>query len=337
MRIRLPGWLVDDFLRKAVALALAIMIWLSVSSKMESREVVLRDVPVEVSYDSTAIILRKPPPTVEVILSGSLGRLDSLNSKAVTVAVQIPSDIHEGVYYYGVGLSTTANIRSRPPGTKVVSIRPDRIELQIDRIVNKPGVKVEVKTAGALKDGYKVVRTLAKPSEVSLRGPHRILLETDVVRTEPVLLDDTVLQTFEASAKLVLPADVQGPDKVQVEFTVDRPSISRTLHGVELALLMPPHSGLRLEGVLPEITVTLRGPRAALDALSELSVSPFVDINAITSPGRYRRPVQTWLDRQAEVVVESITPAQVEVTLVPLEGAPVVPPTPQPAPGAAAP
>jgi len=337
MRFRLPGWLVDDFLRKAVALALAIMIWLSVSSKLEYPEVTLPNLPINVHLDSTVMVLRKPAPTVEVTLSGSSRSLERLSSQDITLDVRLPSNIHEGVYYYAVGLTPKVNVRRRPLGTKVVAIRPDRIELEIDRLVSKRGVKVNVVTAGALRDGYRVVQTAVEPSEITLRGPSRKLLDIKAVDTEPILLNDTVVQTFEESAKLVLAdPDIQGPDSVRVSVMVDRPSVSRTLHGIDLALLVAPGGGLRLEGVLPEITITLRGPKAVLDVFSELSATPFLDINAITSPGRYRRPVQVWLERQGEVAVESITPAQVEVTLVPLAGAPPPPPV-APAPVEAAP
>jgi YbbR domain-containing protein len=202
--------------------------------------------------------------------------------------------------------------------------------------VTKPNVPVKVVFAGALKEGYEVIRAAATPDAVVLRGPHRELLDISSVSTEPIPLDDTIVQDFAVSAKLAPYPDVRLPDAVRVDLVIGRHSTPRTLHGVRLAVLVDPASGLRVDGALPEIAVTLRGPKAAMDELNELSVCPFVDLSAITSPGRYRRQVCTWLSRESDVVAESTMPASVEVSLVPSEPLPAAPETVPAPPGAGA-
>ena len=325
MRFRLPGIITHDFLRKAVALVFAILIWVSVSGDLRDQDIVLRNVPVTAKYDPNVVVLRESSRTVDVSLRGSRRRLDGISSQAVQIVVQIPSDIHEGVYFYGVGISPKINVKRKPPGVEVISITPDHLELRIDRLVSKPGVPVKVEFAGELKNGYGVIRAQAVPDAVALKGPHRDLLDIATVRTEPVVLDDTIVQDFSVSARLVaLPGVVQTPESVRVDLAVGRHSIPRTLHGVPLAVLVDPEAGLQVSGALPQVSVTLRGSKAALDNVTELSVSPFVDLSAITSPGRYRRQVNLWLGRTADVVAESTTPASVEITLVAV-GTPATP------------
>ncbi len=336
MRPRLPSFITHDFLRKAAALFFAILIWSSVSSDVRDREVELRNVPVTVKYDPNVVVLREVPKTVDVSLRGSQRRLEEVSSQDVSIVVQVPSDIHEGVYYHDVGISSKANVKRVPPGVRVTGITPDRLELHIDRLVTKPNVPVKVVLAGALKDGYEVIRAAATPDAVVLRGPHRELLDIASVSTEPIPLDDTIVQDFTVSAKLAPVLGVRLPDAVRVDLVVGRHSTPRTLHGVRLAVLVDPASGLRVDGPLPEIAVTLRGPKAAMDELNELSVCPFVDLSAITSPGRYRRQVCTWLNRESGVVAESTTPTSVEVSLVPAEPLPTAPGAGPAVPGAEA-
>jgi len=333
MRLRLPGLIVRDFLRKAVALFFAMLIWISVSTGLQDEDVVLRNVAITVEYDRNVVVLRDSPKTVDVTLRGTRRKLEGVSSQDVAIVVQVPADIHEGVYYYTAGISPKANVRQRPPGVRVTGITPDRVELRIDRLVSKPNVPVKVEFAGALKEGYEVIRATATPDAVVLRGPHRDLLDINAVSTEPILLDDTIVQDFSVSTKLAPIPGVQVAEGVRVDLVVGRHSVPRTLHGVHLAVLMDTRSGLRVEGPLPEIAVTLRGPKAALDAVTELSVCPFVDLSAITSPGRYRRQVNTWLNRESDVVAESTTPSSVEVTLVPADAGA----TPVPVPPAGAP
>jgi YbbR domain-containing protein len=336
MRPRLPSLITNDFLRKASALFFAILIWISVSSDVRDKEVELRNVPVTVKYDPAVVVLREVPKTVDVSLRGSQRRLEEISSQDVTIEVQVPSDIHEGVYYHDVGISSKANVKRVPPGVRVIGITPDRLELHIDRLVSKPNVPVKVVFVGALKEGYEVIRAVATPDAVVLRGPHRELLDITAVSTEPVPLDDTIVQDFAVSAKLAPIPGVRLPEAVRVDLVIGRHSTPRTLHGVRLAVLVDPASGLRVEGPLPEIAVTLRGPKAAMDELNEVSVCPFVDLSAITSPGRYRRQVCTWLSRESDAVTESTMPASVEVSLVPAESVPAAPAVAPAAPGGGA-
>jgi YbbR domain-containing protein len=337
MRPRLPRLITHDFLRKAAALFFAILIWNSVSSVVGNKEVELRNVPVTVKFDPNVVVMRELPKTVDVSLRGSQRRLDEVSSQDVLIVVQVPSDIHEGVYYHDVGISSKSNVKRVPPGVRVIGITPDRIELSIDRLVSKPNVPVKVVFAGTLKEGYEVIRAVTTPDAVVLRGPHRELLDLSSVSTEPIPLDDTIVQDFSVSAKLAPISGIRQPDAVRVDLVVGRHSTPRTLHGVRLAVLVDPASGLRIDGSLPEIAVTLRGPKAAMDELNELSVSPFVDLSAITSPGRYRRQVCTWLSRESDVVTESTMPAAVEVSLVQAAPLPVAPEAGAAAPGAGTP
>jgi len=339
MRLKLPSILTRDFQRKAVALFFALLIWRSVSSNVRDEDVVLRNVPLSVQFDPAVVVLRDSARTVDVSLRGSRRRLEQISSQDVQIELQVPSDIHEGVYYYGVGLSPKKSVRHAPPGVRVTSITPDRVELHIDRLVSKPNVAIKPEYAGTLREGYEVVRATSVPDNALLRGPHRDLLDIDTVSTEPILLDDTIVQDFTVSARLKAIPGVTMPESVRVDLVVGRRSVPRTLHGVPLSVLVNPASGLRVEGALPEMAVTVRGPKAALDEVTELAVCPFLDLSAITSPGRYRRQVNTWMTGVSDVVVESTAPPSVEVTLVPTSepaalapGLPL-PPAPGPAPG----
>lgn len=337
MRLSLPSVVTRDFQRKAVALFFALLIWRSVSSNMRDEDLVLQNVPLAVTYDPAVVVLRESARTVDVSLRGSRRRLEQVSSQDVQIGLQVPSDIHEGVYYYGVGLSPKKSVRHAPPGVRITSITPDRVELHIDRLVTKPSVAVRPEYAGSLREGYEVVRATPVPDTVLLRGPHRDLLDIRSVSTEPILLDDTIVQDFTVAARLVPIPGVTMPESVRVDLVIGRRSVPRTLHGVPLAVLVNPAGGLQVEGTLPEIAVTVRGPKAALDEVTELSVCPFLDLSAITSPGRYRRQVNTWLTGVSDVAVESTAPSSVEVTLVPSgEGAEEGPGLPLPAvPGAA--
>ena len=141
MNVHIPGFIRNDALRKVVAIFFAALIWLAVDAELHET-LLLRNVPVSVQYDPSVVVLRDSALTVDVTLRGSRKRLDDVSSGDIGIVAQVPSDIHEGVYFYGIGLSSKNNVRRTPPGIRVVGIIPNRLEVQIDRIVTKANVPV---------------------------------------------------------------------------------------------------------------------------------------------------------------------------------------------------
>lgn len=314
MKVHLPRFIRHDALRKVVALFFAILIWWAVNSEL-SETLQVRNVPVTIRHDAVTLVREDVTPTVDVVVRGSRKRLENVTSNDIEIVAPIPSDIPEGVYFYGVAMSPEKNVLKTPVGIRVTHILPNRLEVQIDRIVTKADVPVKVQFDGELKEGYRVVRAQAVPSTVSLNGAHRKLLDINEVQTEPVLLDDTVVQDFSVTVHLVPIPGVKMIDSVRVDVIVSRHSTPKVLHGLHISLLQAPTAHLRLKKPLPPVTVTVRGPKTALNQLTELSVIPFIELSSIATPGRYRRQVEVWLDAPDEVVADAPNPGWVEVEL----------------------
>ncbi|MBN2452161.1 MAG: hypothetical protein JXR77_17375 [Lentisphaeria bacterium] len=326
MKVRLPGIIRNDPVRKVVALFFAVLIWLTVDTELR-KSLVLRNVPVAVDYDPRVLVLEEPPQPVDVTVRGSRRRLENVTTADIEMVAQIPPDIHEGVYFYGIGLTPKNNVRRTPPGIRVTGISPNRIDVQIDRIVTRARVPVKVVFEGQLKEGYRVIRVQAKPESLMVKGRYRSVVGLTEIQTEPVLLDDTVVQDFLVTARLAPIAGVEAMGDVTVEVAISRQATPRTLHGLPLAILIDPGAGLQLGEPLPEATVIIRGPKALLEELSDLAVRPFVDLSGITSPGRYRRQVRIWMDAPKEVLADPPTPGWADVTLVAAPAKTGAPPT----------
>ena len=168
---------------------------------------------------------------------------------------------------------------------------------------------------------------------VDVRGPSRILKDLNELTTEPVALDETLTQDFEMDVKVGLVPNVRAStDTAHVAIEIARQSSQQAFRDLPTNALTSPDSPLVLEEPLPKVSVTLHGPKLTLDALDSLSIRPFVDITSITSPGRYRRPVQVWIDGAANVSAEYVHPSVVEVALRAIPKPPVPAPAPPTAP-----
>ena len=52
------------------------------------------------------------------------------------------------------------------------------------------------------------------------------------------------------------------------------------------------------------------------DNLDEMAIHPFIDVTGITGPGRYKLPVQVWIDGPSTVTARYVHPQMIEVMLV---------------------
>ena len=314
MKIRIPAFFRHDLLRKLIALFFAGLIWLAVGSQLQESSI-FHNVPVMLNYDPSAILVENVVPTVDVTLRGSSKRLQAVKASDIKVMaeIDIPS-FAMPVYFYELRFSPE-NVKS-PPGAHVIDISPSQQQIQIDRIVSKHNVPIRVRFSGQLAEGYKKTRCSPFPSAIDVRGPSRILKDIREFVTEPVVLDENVIQDFEVDIKLVQIPKVQANTDVHVSIEIARHSSQQAYNGLVMNVLSRYDSALQLSRDAPRVSVTLHGPKVTLDALDNLSIRPFVDITAITSPGRYRRPVQVWVDGAANVTAEYVDPSIVEIVLL---------------------
>jgi len=201
MRLRAPRFFRRDFLRKLVAAFFAVLIWLAVDSQLHDFATV-HDIPVTLRYEPDKLILERRVLTADVTLRGSRKRLQSLKSTDVRIAAEVPV-VPDGIYHYDIRLSPD-NVSSLP-GTRVASIDPESVRVQLDRIVSRDDVPVRVRKTGELGPGYRVLGVRTVPSTVTVTGPGKILQDITEIVTEPILLDETVIRSFEQTEVRLVP------------------------------------------------------------------------------------------------------------------------------------
>lgn len=316
--MRLPRIITEDWPRKLTALFFTVLIWLSVNNQLQDH-IVLQGVPVVLEYDPNSVIPESDMFTVDVKVRGQSNILQTLQTSDINIRAAIGS-VTRDMPFYSVPLSP--DNASSPFGTKVVEIIPSRLQVGIDRIVRRQNIKVAPRFKGSLPKGYARARTKVFPKTVSVRGPSKVVQDMNEVTTNPIMLDENLDADFETDVRLErIPKVSFSTESVHVTVEVSRSSIERPFSELPLHLMLPPGKLLRAAESPPTISVTLRGPQIVLNELKSTSIRAFVDVSDITNPGRYRVPVQVWVEAADNVSRENVFPAMVEIELVPTTSA----------------
>jgi YbbR domain-containing protein len=144
------------------------------------------------------VVVNDLPDTVHVTVSGLQARLKTINPQDIYVPFDASGLILPGVVERVV---KTGDIRL-PVGLQIEKIQPDRIELQVDRIITRP---IVVFPRLELPEGWHAENVSVEPQQIQLSGPEvwlDSLSEVETVAIQPEFKPGL----FEARVSLATPS-----------------------------------------------------------------------------------------------------------------------------------
>jgi len=148
---------------KLLAVFIAIVLWMQVHG--EGAGSLGMDVPLQVQgLPSDMVIVNDLPDHVRITVSGLQARLNTLNRADVHVPLDASGLKDPGVVERALKVS---DIRL-PPGLTVEKLQPDRLQLQVDRVIKRV---IVVKPRLELEEGWAAMDIQITPATATLTGP----------------------------------------------------------------------------------------------------------------------------------------------------------------------
>ncbi len=244
---------------KLLALALAFAIWVSVTG--ENRVAMDVSVPLELRLSEDQVAASEAPTTVTARLRGAESLMRRLDPVPLAVRVDM-SDASLGEQDVQIAKTDLVNV---PRGVEVEFIEPDRFVLNVDRRLRRE-LEVEVTFLGGPPEGFHFYGAEVLPSSVVVEGPESQLTGTDVVRTNPIRLDQRA-EPFRARVSVVPEGTyvrVVDPRPVEVRVEVDAAPVERRLEGIPVEVVGA-GQGARVSP--SALNVTISGPPALVDRI----------------------------------------------------------------------
>lgn len=178
---------VDDWPMKLIALVITFALYLGVTS--EEVKATFPSVPLNLRISDNADFINPPPEAVEVVLKGDKSKIDEL-SRTRNDLVVFRDLTNQPVGDSVVDLTADTVSVNLPPGVQVDTIRPNKIAIKIEPVVEKD-IPVRAETEGSLAtgssfDGDPVVT----PQKVRVRGPISYIKTLEFVSTERVSVEN---------------------------------------------------------------------------------------------------------------------------------------------------
>ena len=291
---------------KVLALLITAVLWLSVASRPASEvalngvAVVFRNLP-----DSPNLTVSKYPPLVaRVYVEGPRDTVDALEAGQLTVIADM-SGVEPGIRPRDLHIDP----KTLPPNVKVKEIDPRQITVTVERVVERE-LPIVPRFEGEPPAGSEVIDWQIVPRTVTVSGAESQMREITEVKTESVTLADKS-ESFTRQVALDISSNLsirQDTGRVTLTVNVGEARKERAIANVPVGLFGAP----RRARVDPRfVTVTVYGPRSAVDALTASDLNVGVEYR----PGSrlFAPKVTVSPDFAEKVGIRAVEPQQVRV------------------------
>ena len=313
----------DFLVLGTVALALAIALWLVVTTEQnppETREVP-EPVPVHlVNPPAHLVAYNSPVQPVYVRATAPRDVWARVSTETFNARVSL-TDAREGWQELPV------DVRSNNPLVQVIQVRPSNVSVRLEA-VERTSVPVEVELLGTLPFGYVSQTPKPRPQLVTVSGPASLVRQVDRVQAAVRLEGSRV--TINRQVELV-PVNAQGlpirddaldtdPKIIMVEVPVVQQIAYRTVPvNPTIAGTVP--SGYWLTGIsVTPAAVTITGSTEAIEPVNFVQTAP-IDVTGLVT--RTERPATIALPDGIGVTGSQQVAVTIDVT--PLQGSQTIP------------
>ena len=268
---------------KLIALVVALFIWFSASGQQQATRFFI--VPLKlVGIPDSLIVVGTVPVEAEVTIAGTKRELLYLNFRRIEVVVNLAA-AESGRFRERLSASNVV-ARGGLDTRNVRIISPISIDLFFERLILKR-IPVELTVTGSISPGYLLVEgPSVEPAEIVVKGPASLLSRLKSLSTKPVDLGK-VKGHYEKDLDIEFDHSLLScdPDQVTVSVSVSQLG-ERVLPNIPPTVLFDAKA-LAVDVTPNAVSLTLSGPRSALDTLSSGDVSVLLDLSG-KPPGRYR-------------------------------------------------
>jgi YbbR domain-containing protein len=289
----------ENFRLKAVALLLAMLLWVGVNSA-ESELQIIPDVPVElVNLPDELAIAGEWQDTIDVRLRGSAQRVSEIRAGQIGPRIDM-SEARAGENIIQLG----AEDLRVPLGTQVESIVPRDIPIVLEeRVV--ASIQISAVVEGEPASGYEVTGKILSPSTAWVSGPRSRVEALDHVQTQMVNVAGrqdsfTQIVALRTGDRLV---ELTSETEAELRIEINERAINMQYDGVPVSVV---NSELRVDINPEEIGIVISGPPSVLADFTVENLVAEIDASGL-EPRAEDYLIEPQISFQPERLAESLS------------------------------
>ncbi len=176
----------DDWLVKAVALAITFALWLGVTGLRAPTTARLKNITLNLRVSNDIEVTNSPVQEVDLVVTGDKRKIDQINPRDLVASLDL-TEVQEGDRTVQI---TPENVNVElPTGVKLEEVQPNKIAIKLEAVQER-AILVKVETEGSVAEGFEVYGTTVLPNKVNVRGPESYIKSLDSVSTEKIDIEN---------------------------------------------------------------------------------------------------------------------------------------------------
>ena len=262
--------LLEDWTLKITALLITLGLWYAVTTQRAPATMRLRAVQLEFILPENVDVGNDPVEEVDVTLEGSQGKLAELSARNLVARADV-TNLKPGDRVARLSDNLKMDL---PEGVRVIEVSPRSVTLHLEPVVVR-AVPVEARFGGELPEGFERLGVEVTPPQVRLRGPESHVQAIDKAYTETISLAGQRESVAMPQTAVDIPDHKVTPldPTVSVRVEIAEEQSQRRFTNVPVR-----SAGGGTVAPTTAASVTLRGPRSLLEALSPEDVRLVVEV-----------------------------------------------------------
>jgi YbbR domain-containing protein len=300
-----------------ISVVLALLVWIYVDNRrIENKDFT---VSLSISIPEGWELDSNIPNVFEVVLQGPKEQMKSMavSSLSILKRVNPPVKYDSDIYTQKI-LIDDADLRI-PSGVVVLSKTLKQVTVNLIRLVPEY-VRIRPAIEGKPAQGYRVLRMDADPSYVEIMVPKGLIKFGDYLECYPVDISGQAEDVYRRVG--VRPVELTGGRRIHTDKGIDVSVIIepipeiKVLEKVPVRVLYGPLLGLRIMKIdPPTVKLTVEGPKAVVDALTEKDPIVYVDTGDITGEPRGEHMLRCRIHLPPGIIIKNITPEDVKISV----------------------
>lgn len=309
-----------DWLRKLLALVLAIAIYASVYNQLQE-ERIFPNVPVSLIPSAGIYVPESTSLTVSVTVKGPAHVLNTLDPKSLAGQITIGSQNKSNSG--GFSVSITPACFKPHNGCRVIKVNQDDIFHNFPAIQNEISKKVKVKVqvnSTALSRDYFIAQTKSIPEEIIVSGPEDVVNSITEIPTEEIKIQSLQTEAFEQVVDIRnnYPQINIEPHKVHVQCVIENMRSARSFKSLPVLIAGRGGESLlaaELQSPVDGVEVEVSGEPGKISSLKESDISVYVDTTGKEKTGIYNLQINCSVKNINGVRIDRVTPGEATVKI----------------------
>ncbi|MCF6158239.1 MAG: hypothetical protein E3K32_06650 [wastewater metagenome] len=306
-----------NILTKLMAFAMAFALWLYATNRHTGD--LTEMVKLNISVPEGVTVLEQSRKEIMIHLRGPQNIIDSLKSMIeeqkiqATYVIRDPLDKIEDQEKRAIFVSREH--LNLPNDIKLMALYPDKINITLGKLHRKK-LKVAIQKKGEPAIGYAIANEFVFPGEVEVIGPLNVLKGVTSIHTVPIDIDGITIdqnRTFPWKIGIDQKITVMKGDKntsvpvvckedVRVWLQVVEQQDTKFFEKVKIKVMRPAEHPYEIKLQDEFSDVKVRGPKLALDKLTNEDILLYVDVTSLKPPGPYKQPMKYVFPKNIELL-----------------------------------